>query len=115
MRNLQKRLVSKIHRKGIVFVLHTYKLLKSVIFYMSIFVICRQKWTSKLERYRFGRVHYSTTRKKLDLSALIKAKKYKSKGNKVAAVAAFKRLQEMELGTLHELGSSRGTPMVNNY
>ena len=53
--------------------------------------------------------------KKLDLSALIKAKKYKSKGNKVAAVAAFKRLQEMELGTLHELGSSRGTPMVNNY
>ena len=50
--------------------------------------------------------------KKLDLSALIKAKKYKSKGNKAAAVTACKKLQEMELGILHELGSSRGTSMV---
>ena len=49
---------------------------------------------------------------KLDLSALIKAKKYNSKGEKAAAVAACKKLEEMELGTLHELGSSRGTSMV---
>ena len=41
MRNLQKRLpVSKIYRKGIVFVLYTYRYyIKYLIFYMSIFVI----------------------------------------------------------------------------
>ena len=50
--------------------------------------------------------------KKLDISALIKAKRFKDKGNKAGAVAACKKLQSDGLGVLHELGKSRGTPMV---
>ena len=50
--------------------------------------------------------------KKLDISALIKAKRFKDKGNKAGAVAACKRLESAGLGVLHELGKSRGTSMV---
>ena len=52
---------------------------------------------------------------KLDISALVKAKRYKGRGNKVAAVEACNKLQEKGFGTLLELGSSRGTPMVSNH
>ena len=45
----------------------------------------------------------------LDISAL---KKYKDRGNKTGLVKACKRLQQMELGQLCELGSMRGTPIV---
>ena len=48
----------------------------------------------------------------LDISALVKSKKYKDRGNKTGLVKACKKLQEMELGQLCELGSMRGTPMV---
>jgi len=48
----------------------------------------------------------------LDISALIKQKKYKDRGNKTGLIKACKRLQEMGLGKLCELGSTRGTPMV---
>lgn len=51
--------------------------------------------------------------KKLDISALVKAKKYKGRGNKAAAVEACKKLQEKGFGELCELGSSRGTSMVS--
>ena len=50
--------------------------------------------------------------KNLDLSAIIRAKKFKSRGNKPAALQAFKTLQEAGIGTLEELGSARGTAMV---
>ena len=50
---------------------------------------------------------------KLDISALVKAKKYKGRGNKAGAVEACKELQEKGFGKLLELGSSRGTSMVN--
>jgi hypothetical protein len=54
--------------------------------------------------------------KAIDISAVCKAKKVKDKGNKPAAIEACRRLEKEGLGTLHELGSSRGTPMVNiNY
>lgn len=89
------------------YILVFYRLLKCThvhIIQCIISVICRQKWTSEFEWCRFGRIYYSTT---LDLSALIKAKKYKNKGNQAAAVAACKRSQKMELGTLHKLGSSQ--------
>lgn len=49
---------------------------------------------------------------KLNISALVKAKKYKGRGNKAAAVEACKKLQEKGFGKLLELGSSRGTSMV---
>ena len=49
--------------------------------------------------------------KAIDISAVCKAKKFKDKGNKPAAIEACRRL-EKELGNLHELGSSRSTPMV---
>ena len=48
----------------------------------------------------------------LDISALVKSRKYKERGNKTGLVKACKRLQEMGLGELCELGSMRGTPMV---
>ena len=50
--------------------------------------------------------------KNLDLSAIIRAKKFKSRGNKPAALEAFKTLQEAGIGTLEELGSARRTAMV---
>ena len=50
--------------------------------------------------------------KRLDISAIIKAKKFKHRGNKPAALEACRRLGEAGVGTLSELGSSRGTAMV---
>lgn len=50
--------------------------------------------------------------KNLDLSVLLKAKIFKNKGHKSAAIDAMKKLQETGLGTLKELGSSCGTSMV---
>lgn len=50
--------------------------------------------------------------KVINISAVCKAKKFKDRGNKPVAIEACRRL-EKGLGTLHELGSSRGTPMVN--
>ena len=51
--------------------------------------------------------------KKLDISALIKAKRFKDKGNKSGAVAACIKLQNKGLGALHELGKRHGTSMVS--
>ena len=53
--------------------------------------------------------------KAIDISAVCKAKKFKDKGNKPAAIEACRRLEKEGLGTLHELGSSRGTPMVKHF
>jgi hypothetical protein len=53
-----------------------------------------------------------TAGKKLDISAVIKAKKFKHKGNKPAALEACKKLEEAGIGKLLELGSSRGVAMV---
>jgi len=50
----------------------------------------------------------------LDISTLVKSRKYKDRGNKTGLVKACKRLQEMGLGELCELGSTRGTPMVRS-
>ena len=50
--------------------------------------------------------------KRLDISAIVKAKKFKNKGNKPAALDACKKLEEAGLGNLQELGKSRGTSMV---
>ena len=50
--------------------------------------------------------------KKLDISAVVKAKKIKNKGNKPAALEACKKLEEAGIGKLLELGSSRGVAMV---
>ena len=52
---------------------------------------------------------------KLDITALIKAKKYKKKGNKTALVDTCATLEGKGLGKLHKLGSARGTPMVSYY
>ena len=52
---------------------------------------------------------------KLDISILVKAKKYKGRGNKAVAVEACKKLQEKGFGILRELGSSRGTSMVSKW
>ena len=46
------------------------------------------------------------------ISAVCKAKKLKDRGNKPAAIEACRQLEKEGLGTLHELGSLRGTPMV---
>lgn len=51
--------------------------------------------------------------KKLDLSTLVKAKKFKNRGNKPAAIDACKKLEEAGIGSLIELGSARGTNMVS--
>ena len=59
-------------------------------------------------------LHYYYPEKQLT-SAVCKAKKIKDKGNKPAAIEACRRLEKEGLGTLHELGSSRGTPMVKNF
>ena len=53
--------------------------------------------------------------KALDISAIVKAKKFKNKGNKPGALEACKRLEEAEMGKLVELGKSRGTAMVMIY
>lgn len=53
--------------------------------------------------------------KAIDISAVCKAKKFKDKGNKPASIEACRKLEKEGLGTLHELGSSRGTPMVKNF
>ena len=50
--------------------------------------------------------------KVIDITAVCKAKKFKDKGNKPAAIEACRRLETEGLGTLCELGSSRGTAMV---
>ena len=50
--------------------------------------------------------------KKLDLSALLKAKVFKNKGHKSGAVEAMKKLQEAGLRELKALGGARGTSMV---
>lgn len=52
--------------------------------------------------------------KKLDFSALIKAKRFKDRGNKPGAVAACKKLESAGLGVLHELGKSHGMSMVHS-
>ena len=49
--------------------------------------------------------------KKLDISAVIRARRFKHKGNKPAPLEACKRL-EAGIGKLLELGSSRGVAMV---
>ena len=51
----------------------------------------------------------------IDISAVCKAKNFKDKGNKPAAIEACRRLEEEGLRTLHELGSLRGTPMLNIF
>ena len=51
--------------------------------------------------------------KVIDISAVCKAKNFKDKGNKPAAIEACRRLEEEGLGTLHELRSLRGIPMLN--
>ena len=53
--------------------------------------------------------------KALDISAIVKAKKFKSRGNKPGALEACKRLKEAGMGKLVELGKSRGTAMVIYY
>ena len=45
-------------------------------------------------------------------SAIIKAKKFKNRGNKPGALEACRRLEEAGMGKLVELGKSRGTAMV---
>jgi len=49
----------------------------------------------------------------LDISALVKSRK--DRGNKTGLLKACKRLQELGLGELCELGSTRGTPIVCKY
>ena len=53
--------------------------------------------------------------KKLDISALIKAKRFNDKGSKAGAVAACKKLESAGSGVLHELGKSYGTSMVHFF
>jgi hypothetical protein len=50
--------------------------------------------------------------KALDISAIVKAKKIKNRGNKPGALEACKRLEEAGMGKLVELGKFRGTAMV---
>ena len=50
--------------------------------------------------------------KALDISAIVKAKKFKNRGNKPGALEAFRRLEEAGMGKPVELGKSRGTAMV---
>lgn len=51
--------------------------------------------------------------KKLHLSALLAAKKFRGKGNKDGAVAAFQELERIGLGTLSTEESRRGTSAVS--
>lgn len=53
--------------------------------------------------------------KQLNLSALLAKKKFRGKGNKDAAVAAFQELEKVGLGELISEGSSRGTSKVCNF
>ena len=50
--------------------------------------------------------------KQLHLSALLAAKKFRGKGNKEAAVAAFQELEEAGLGQVEVEESRRGTTAV---
>ena len=50
--------------------------------------------------------------KVLHLSALIVSRKFRDKGNKPGAIAAFKLLESSSLGKLHETKSVRGTDKV---
>ena len=52
--------------------------------------------------------------KELHLSALLSAKKFRGRGNKDGAVAAFHELAEVGLGTLSTQESRRGTSAVSN-
>lgn len=55
--------------------------------------------------------------RQLHLSALLAAKKFRGRGNKAAAVAAFHALESAGLGKLEIKESRRGTSAVsiNNY
>ena len=53
--------------------------------------------------------------KAFDISAIVKANKFKNRGNKPGALEACKRLEETGMGKLVELGESRGTAMVIYY
>lgn len=50
--------------------------------------------------------------KKLHLSALLAAKKFRGRGNKCAALNAFRELEVAGLGTLQSTESRRGTSAV---
>ena len=51
--------------------------------------------------------------KKLNLSALLAAKKFRGRGNKAAALEAFRHLEAAGLGKLVMLDSRRGTSAVS--
>ena len=51
--------------------------------------------------------------KQLVLSTLLQAKKFRARGNKDGAVAAFRELDKAGLGTLEEKGMQRGTGAVS--
>ena len=50
---------------------------------------------------------------KLDISELVKSRKYKKKGNKAVLLESCESLEKKGLGKLLKLGSSRGTSMVS--
>lgn len=47
--------------------------------------------------------------KKLYLTPLLKAKKFRNFGYRAGAMSAFEELQKAELGILEELGAGKGT------
>ena len=49
----------------------------------------------------------------LNLSYLLRLKKFRKKGNKDGAVTAFYQLQEAELGRVIEIGGSSGAATVS--
>ena len=51
--------------------------------------------------------------KKLFLKPLLDLKKFRNRGNKEAAVAAFYRLEEEGLGKVLEVSNSKGTAVVS--
>ena len=51
--------------------------------------------------------------RKLHLSALLTAKKFRGKGNKDGAVSAFREIASMKLGSLSTEDSRRGTSAVS--
>jgi len=50
--------------------------------------------------------------KKLYLKALLDMKKFRKRGNKEGAVAAFYRLEEEGLGKVYEVSNCKGTAVV---
>lgn len=52
--------------------------------------------------------------KQLHLSALLAAKKFRGRGNKIAALAAFRTLEEAGLGQFVTQESHRGTAAVSD-